>query len=604
MEETLIENVPLQKGEMVFLADGKTGIVTRAYILEDKYAVKDLADDVREIRGANGAFIYFQRRNLTRAGAAPAATPAIQVSSIETSATTAIVEPEAVASSVQVDAVGPSRPEGKVKWFLRDKGFGKITPTPLKGQAQQEDVFMHKKQMRGGPDGPHARLVAEGTRVTFELTTGSDGKPCACDVQVEGLEKTLASLDQAPVGYASKEDFTRHLLLNGLRIGGFQEKGAGKPTMEDRMVSRPGITVESLGPSCQKAVCSFFGVFDGHSGASCSEFLNTHLERSIFECLRPQNQSRSRSLSSELIMRNGLTAAFRTTEHNYFQYVNKLEGGAATNWVTAGSTACTAMLFGPDEEGCLKLAVANAGDSRAVLGRRDGSAIRLSEDHTPDVPSERKRIETAGAAIVQCHGIWRIVLKTNKINAGLSVSRGFGDLDYKQPDGVVSAVPDIYFRSVSLREDCFIVLGSDGIWGPVSDAEAVRIVSSALREPVEDPAKLAAQRLVEAAHARDPHDDKTALVVWFGEIPAPPPAMVATPARLQPIQIASRAVGDDMFGGPFAAQLAAEASRPGELQRDSSAAVAELQDLFASYATEIAQGQPALDAALKRRKIG
>lgn len=36
---------------------------------------------------------------------------------------------------------------------------------------------------------------------------------------------------------------------------------------------------------------------------------------------------------------------------------------------TAGSTACIAIFFGPDEEGALKLITAHAGDSRAVLCR-------------------------------------------------------------------------------------------------------------------------------------------------------------------------------------------------------------------------------------------
>ena len=36
---------------------------------------------------------------------------------------------------------------------------------------------------------------------------------------------------------------------------------------------------------------------------------------------------------------------------------------------TAGSTACVAIFFGPDEEGALKLITAHAGDSRAVLCR-------------------------------------------------------------------------------------------------------------------------------------------------------------------------------------------------------------------------------------------
>merc|ERR1719382_757344 len=247
------------------------------------------------------------------------------------------------------------------------------------------------------------------------------------------------------------------------------------------MIVRTGISVDSLGLSCKKAVCALFGVFDGHSGASCSDFVATNLDRSFFDCLRHQSR---RDVKSDLAMRSALLAAFRMTEHNYFQYLNKLEGGAAHAWATAGSTACSAVMFGPDEEGRLRLAVANAGDSRVVMGTRDGRVVRLSEDHTPDVPTERRRIEQEGSAVVNACGIWRIVLPSKRGLglAGLSVSRGFGDLEYKQPAGVVSAVPDVTLRVLDLREDSFLIFGSDGIWGPVSDADAVRIVAGELRE--------------------------------------------------------------------------------------------------------------------------
>ncbi len=43
----------------------------------------------------------------------------------------------------------------------------------------------------------------------------------------------------------------------------------------------------------------------------------------------------------------------------------------------AGCTAIVALKYG------MKLYVANAGDSRAVLCRGDGSALALSEDHKP-----------------------------------------------------------------------------------------------------------------------------------------------------------------------------------------------------------------------------
>lgn len=42
--------------------------------------------------------------------------------------------------------------------------------------------------------------------------------------------------------------------------------------------------------------------------------------------------------------------------------------------------------------------IANAGDCRAVLGRR-GRAVELSKDHKPNCASERVRIEKLGGVV-------------------------------------------------------------------------------------------------------------------------------------------------------------------------------------------------------------
>ena len=55
----------------------------------------------------------------------------------------------------------------------------------------------------------------------------------------------------------------------------------------------------------------------------------------------------------------------------------------------AGCTAC-AVLITPDTIYC-----ANAGDSRCVMSEK-GRTVELSEDHKPDLPTEKLRIEQAG----------------------------------------------------------------------------------------------------------------------------------------------------------------------------------------------------------------
>ena len=60
-------------------------------------------------------------------------------------------------------------PEGKVKWFNEAKGFGFIT------QDAGEDVFVHFS----GIQGEGFRTLAEGDRVTFDVTQGPKGLQAA-----------------------------------------------------------------------------------------------------------------------------------------------------------------------------------------------------------------------------------------------------------------------------------------------------------------------------------------------------------------------------------------------------------------------------------------
>jgi CspA family cold shock protein len=62
--------------------------------------------------------------------------------------------------------------EGTVKWFNADKGYGFIE---VEGQ---DDVFVHFSEIQS--DG--FKTLDEGQAVSFEVTTGRNGKPQASNV--------------------------------------------------------------------------------------------------------------------------------------------------------------------------------------------------------------------------------------------------------------------------------------------------------------------------------------------------------------------------------------------------------------------------------------
>jgi hypothetical protein len=84
------------------------------------------------------------------------------------------------------------------------------------------------------------------------------------------------------------------------------------------------------------------------------------------------------------------------------------------------STGCTAnsVIITPTEVYC-----GNSGDSRAVLAVKKGDkfhAIEMSEDHKPELPREKARIEKAGGFV-----------EDNRVRGVLNLSRSLGDLEYK-----------------------------------------------------------------------------------------------------------------------------------------------------------------------------
>jgi serine/threonine protein phosphatase PrpC len=97
----------------------------------------------------------------------------------------------------------------------------------------------------------------------------------------------------------------------------------------------------------------------------------------------------------------------------------------------AGCTAVVAYITNS------MLYVANAGDSRCVLGRR-GCAVDMSYDHKPDNPDELARITRANGSVID-----------GRVNGNLNLSRCLGDFEYKQnpelpPEKqMISANPDL-----------------------------------------------------------------------------------------------------------------------------------------------------------------
>ncbi|CAH8861388.1 unnamed protein product [Trichobilharzia szidati] len=144
--------------------------------------------------------------------------------------------------------------------------------------------------------------------------------------------------------------------------------------------------------------------------------------------------------------------------------------------VDSGTTACVAVLV--PVKGAVRLYVANAGDSRAVLCR-GGAAVDLSVDHKPEDEDEKARIIAAGGTVT----------RDGRVNGGLNLSRALGDHSYKQTpnipltDQMITPSPDVTEIDLIPSADEFLVIACDGVWNSMTSQEVVEFIQDRLHPP-------------------------------------------------------------------------------------------------------------------------
>ncbi|KAF5960678.1 hypothetical protein HYC85_001887 [Camellia sinensis] len=267
------------------------------------------------------------------------------------------------------------------------------------------------------------------------------------------------------------------------RSGSCSEMGP-KTFMEDEFICVDNLR-EHLGAALDfPSPGAFYGVFDGHGGVDAASFTRKNILDFIVE---------------DSHFPTGVKRAIR----NAFVKADHALADAKSLDSSSGTTALTCLILGRT------MLIANAGDSRAVLGKR-GRAIELSKDHKPNCTSERVRIEKLGGVIYDGY-----------LNGQLSVARALGDWHLKGPKGSLyplSSEPELE-EIVLTEEDEFLIMGCDGLWDVMSSQYAVTIVRRELMLH-NDPEKCT-RELVREALKRNTCDNLTVLVVCFS--PDPPP---------------------------------------------------------------------------------
>ncbi|CAL4937452.1 unnamed protein product [Urochloa decumbens] len=299
---------------------------------------------------------------------------------------------------------------------------------------------------------------------------------CASSMRIAAAASS--GLDLGALSLISPTD-VRPGFLPVFRSGSCAEIGP-KSYMEDEHVCVDNF-VEHLGGRAAgiPAPGAFYGVFDGHGGTDASCFVRKNILKFIVEDVNfPSNVEKA------------IRGAFLKADHAL------ADSHSLDN--DSGTTALTALIFGRT------LFVANAGDCRAVLGRR-GRAVELSRDHKPNCKSEKIRIEKLGGTVFDGY-----------LNGQLAVARALGDWHMKGPKGSVSplsAEPEMQEMVLS-EEDEFLIIGCDGLWDVMTSQCAVTIVRKELMQH-NNPERCS------SALKRDSCDNLTVVVICFSSNPPP-----------------------------------------------------------------------------------
>ncbi|CAH8379838.1 unnamed protein product [Eruca vesicaria subsp. sativa] len=275
---------------------------------------------------------------------------------------------------------------------------------------------------------------------------------------------------------------------------------------------------------------TFVGVYDGHGGPEASRFTADNLFLNLKKFASEGGEV------SEEVIRN----AFAETDEDFLNAVKK-QWRKNPQMASVGSCCLAGVIYNG------LVYIANAGDSRAVLGRYErGSGVRavqLSVEHNANIESARQELWSMHPndpnILVLKHRMWRV-------KGIIQVTKSIGDAYLKRAEfnrepllpkfrvgehftkPILSADPSITVTRLK-PEDEFMILASDGLWEHLSNQEAVNIVHSSPRQGIAR--RLLKAALKEAAKKREMrysdlqeilpgvrrhfHDDITVIVVYL-----------------------------------------------------------------------------------------
>ncbi|POM73149.1 Protein phosphatase 2C [Phytophthora palmivora] len=265
---------------------------------------------------------------------------------------------------------------------------------------------------------------------------------------------------------------------NGLSFGLATMQG-WRTGMEDAHVAQ--INPDGLPPGC-----SLFAVFDGHGGRLAADLAAERITQQLVAVMKTDvfPGGKAEGADPDKIGK-AMRDAFMNLDQNIRETFDKNYGSDQS-----GCTAIAALVT-PTH-----IIVANSGDSRSVMAK-DGRTA-----------GERKRIQDAGGLV-----------RSNRVNGDLAVSRALGDFSYKARADLpaeqqqVSAEPDIEVQKIDKTEE-FLVLACDGIWDVMSNDELCAYIRQLMNNGETD-LKLIAEEILDNCLRAGSRDNMSVVIVKF-----------------------------------------------------------------------------------------
>ncbi|XP_067165824.1 protein phosphatase 1D [Apteryx mantelli] len=258
---------------------------------------------------------------------------------------------------------------------------------------------------------------------------------------------------------------------------------AGGPRARPRGGSPRAAEESALPGRRPRRSVAFFAVCDGHGGREAAQFARENLwgfikKQKGFGSAEPADVCAA--------LRKGFIACHRAMWKKLPEWPKTMTGLPSTS----GTTASVVIIRGS------KMYVAHVGDSGVVLGVQDDPkddfvrAVEVTQDHKPELPKERERIEGLGGSVINKSGVNRVVWKRPRLTHNgpvrrstiidqipfLAVARALGDLwsyDFYSGEFVVSPEPDTSVHTIDPQKHKYIILGSDGLWNMIPPQDAI-----------------------------------------------------------------------------------------------------------------------------------